>query len=220
MKFIKLKTLLAFIIIGCNSCTEEVRNIPKLENQTTYVSISNPKTRLVLKDSNQFEYFNIPSIAIYGNLFFKTSGRWEMNSNKLILISSKDSLEPDLATTYMDTAVNGNISDFVFLDSYNDTIGFWYVKYPDGRPDANGADLQDRNYWWKEDMRKTESLEFIFSGYKPYKCISDGLNHNYRVVLHPIFKPNVFQNHVLLKISSDSLMDTSKSQNNIFKKLK
>lgn len=208
------------LFIYCCKSSSDKQKVNSIEFFSgTYVLSNNPKISLTFNENHEFEYLNMSKIWDLKDRFYKTSGKWEVKDDKIFLNSSNNSTENSNAIAQIDSPENVKFSEFSFYDSNSDSVGFWYVKYSNGHMDANGADLRDGNFWWREDMTKTKSLEFTFSGYDPWKCISDGKNHNYRVVLYPIFKPGIFHNKILLALNNDTLIDPSNPKDSIFIKL-
>lgn len=186
----------------------------------TYVLKGVPKTRLFLNDDGSFDYISIDRKNFPNDLFFKTSGLWRKKLDTVYLTSISDSLDIDSTSVTKMPGVDSSFSVIRFYDIFNDSIGFMYVTYPDGRDFNQGSDLGDRNFDWIENLEKTIYLEFHFVNYDNWKYYSDGKNYNLNVYLKPKFKSNVFKDEkyvlngdTLTKVSNPSMYIFIKEEN-------
>ena len=186
----------------------------------TYVLQGVPKTRLFLNDNGSFDYISIDRKNFPDDLFFKTSGRWRKKGDTVYLTSIVDNLDMDTASVVKLPAVDSAYSVIRFHDIYNDSIGFMYVTYPDGRDYNQGSDMGDRLFDWSSNLKKVAHLEFHFVNYERWKYYSDGKNYNLNVYLKPKFKSNVFKDEkyvlngdTLTKVSNPSMYIFIKEEN-------
>src|SRR5258705_10768240 len=129
-KIMKFRLILPFTFLIGN-CTNTNNDSSKETKSTsnniegTYVSLTDPRTKLTLKENNEFEYIRINSRNKIDEWFFRTKGTWKLDSKNLILNSTKDSVSAETVNVKKEQAKDSNMSKFHFFDVYNDTVGYW-----------------------------------------------------------------------------------------------
>lgn len=209
-------SLMLLICLGC-SCDNKAETNVKLTSEAIkkYVLKGNPKTNLLIKDDGSFDYISIDRKNHPNDLFFRSSGVWEINGDTIYLTSLGDSLDRDTASVIKLPADDSSNSVIRFYDVFNDSIGFMYVTYPDGKDYKLGSDMGDRIFDWFENLKTIKHLEFHFVNYNSWKYYSDGKNYNLNVYLKPKFDPNIFKNEKYV-LSGDTLVNISNPTKYLF----
>lgn len=182
------------VFLGCSDSDRIETEMNELSGKThTYVLKGEPKTKLFLQDDGTFNYISIGRKYFPNDLFFKTSGRWQKIGDTIYLTSLEEYQDTDSTSIVKLPTTDSSYSLIRFYDIYNDSIGFMFVTYPDGRDYSQGADMGDRIFDWSENFKIVTYLEFHFVNYDNWKYYSDGKNYNLNVYLKPKFKLNVFK---------------------------
>jgi len=155
-----------------------------------------PKATLTLKSDNTFEFisnYHNPYLLPFEHpdeKYFRTTGQWKLNDKTIILNSIKDSLTyPLYNIETTDKSSSGNCN-YVFYDTYNDTVPILFVRTNDGDVARFHSSMED--FSWKSS--KKDTLQFFFFGYNPLTIInSQNGEKNYKINLQPEFRPNWFK---------------------------
>ena len=190
---------LLMLIIICFSCKVNEKNLVG-----TYRLRTPSKTMLVLKEDKTFEFvknFSEPGPVFFPDsteLNYRTAGNWQWNDGQLIL-NSFPSGSHDFTEQAKDSVTrNTDITSFSFWDQYGDPVPIRLIKFP-----ANRTKLHKSNVisFFAQDFVGTDTLEFHFYGYAPYRWISPaaetGSNSQHRITLYEQNRLGFFNNVVL-----------------------
>lgn len=146
--------------------------------------------------------------------YFVTGGTWRMENDKVIFLSSKDSLTYPLFKIKKTESSDSTYSHFVFVDSHLDPVKILYVMLSDSSMvSAMHRSMND----FKHDLRNSGKLEFHFYGFQPLEFMPDQMrNADYVITLSPEYKPGFFKGTEFI-LKRRKLID--KSVNAIFRKV-
>ncbi len=181
-----------------------------------------PKTTLKINSDQTFEFVkNNPNPYLHpfdhpGENYFITRGTWTKSDNKTISITSqKDTLVYPLADVNKSLAKEANLSHFVFYDLSGDTVRLLYTILSNG---GWVGRLHGTSPFFSTDLTKSDTFEFHFYGYRPFKFMSrQKINQDYSIRLKPEFQPGFFDS-TEFRIKRNRLIDIKRHGK--FKKVK
>ena len=196
MKGISAAILLALLTCSCTVTEQNIAGTYRLKDHS--------RTQLVLNKDKTFEFvknFQEPGPVFFPDsteLNYRTSGNWQLSNGQVILNSfAKGNVEFAREANDSITAKT-DITSFSFWDQYGDAVPIRLIRFP-----ANRTKLHKSNVisFFAEDFIKTDTLEFHFYGYLPYRWINKateaGVNNQHRITLYEQTRPGFFHNVVL-----------------------
>ena len=173
------------------------------------------RTELIIDSNNNFYFskFNGISALLKNENFITTSGIWTMiTDRKLILQSNLDPSEHLAFKIQEDSAREGGITGFTFLDINGDTLRISIYDHNNrffGKVHSSYSRIKIK-------VAKGDSLSFNFPGYRQWKLVKDNYrNSDYRITLFPEYVSSYF-NQTEFQIKHNSLIEIS--NNTKFKK--
>jgi len=184
-----VSTLLLIIISSCKVTEKDIIGLYKLDRFPKMILKINADKTFEFSKNNRNPYLH--PFDHSDEYYFDTKGTWQTVDNKTIsLTSQSDTLVYPLISFQTYPARDKNSSHFTFYDTHGDTVKVLYVQYIDSSISAAMHRSMD---YFTEDLKKRDTLEFHFYGYRPYTLISgQKVNHDYKLVLKPSFQPNFF----------------------------
>ena|ERR1700722_12662801 len=192
MSMVKVGFLMSilYFIASCKVADKDLMGTYQFEGARKTTIRINPDSSFYFVRMNRNPYmhpFDHP-----GENFLISRGRWARPAAKsLLLTSQRDTAIYALVKPKKLEDDDPDASHFTFYDSYGDTVYILYVQYPDH---SITAALHHSMPGYSADLRKNDTLEFHFYGFRPWIFISgQKKNSNYAVILIPEFMPNFFQ---------------------------
>lgn len=185
-----------FILILC-SCKVTEQNI-----SGTYRLKDASKTKLVLNKDKTFEFeknFNHPGPAFFPDsteLNFRTTGRWQLEKGQLVLNSFR--APANHSQSARDSIIrNTDITSISFWDKYGDPIDIRMIRFPENRTKLHKGNTIS---FFAQDFTNTDTLEFHFYGYLPFRWIptaGSNINNQHRVTIYETLRQGYFINMFL-----------------------
>ena len=170
----------------------------------TYRLSPDSQTRLTLHSDKTFEFvknFNSPGPVFFPDsteLNFRTIGKWQLVEKKLVLNSDNITNETFTLQAKDSVTSNTDITSFSFWDKYGEPVPIRLIRFPLNRTKLHKSNVIS---FFAEDFTASDTLEFHFYGYKPYRWISQAhdliTNSQHRIILSEELRPGYFINMVL-----------------------
>jgi hypothetical protein len=177
------------LLISCKITEKDITGLYRLDNfPKTMIQINVDKTFEFVKDNRNpyLHPFDHPE-----ENYFITKGTWtEIEDKKIELTSTRDTLIYPLVNIKKQKPRDSSNSYFTFYDLYGDSVRILYVQLADN---SIVAAMHRSMPCFHEDIRKQDTFEFHFYGYRSWTFISgEKENADYSITLSPEFKPRYF----------------------------
>ncbi len=181
-----LPLVLIFLLFSCRLSYQDICGTYELKNF--------PKSTLVINSDDTF-VFTQNYLSPYQHPFphhdeyyFRTMGNWIAVPRLIKLTGTKDRIDYSNVNILSTEPSINEQSNFKFVDEYGDTVPILSVQYSDS---TSVSVLHHTMDDFDEDLRKRDSLQFIFFGYQPWTFIhGEQKNNNYTIEILPAFRSN------------------------------
>ncbi len=164
------------------------------------------KTKLVLNKDKTFEFvknFSEPGPVFFpdsNELNFRTTGHWQLDHNNQLILNSFPASSMVFAKEASDSITrNADITSFSFWDQYGDPIAIRFIRFPENRTKLHKSNVIS---FFAEDFVRTDTLEFHFYGYMPYRWISTRSettsNSRHKITLYEQNRQGYFSNVIFV----------------------
>jgi len=195
-----MRTILTlFITVLFFSCKVTEQTIPG-----TYRLKNSSKTKLVLNPDKTFEFvknFSEPGPVFFpdsNDLNFRTTGNWQWDKTGKVILTSFPGISSFTQQATDSISYNTDITSFSFWDQYGDPVPIRFIRFPENRTKLHKSHVIS---FFAEDFVGSDTMEFHFYGYAPYRWINPpvqkGINNRHKIILYEQIRKGFFTNLVL-----------------------